>query len=493
MVTFAILGGAAACTVPTTDTVAGQVDDELVTVQAPTLRTPVVDPDAGFAPSQTSSQGEIQTAPAGTAPTGIVSLAAQMTALGTWNMIKAVGVRAGDTVTPGQTIARFDDASLRSGVAIARADAVVAAGQVPVLNTAIDDTYDKQHRIDDAITKIDDAIDQLSANRIRLAGQLSQARRQLPQLEAKRQQVAAQRRTLRTKLDQIDQQLSALRLKLAQLPPQLPDKPPLPARQRLAAAIRQLEGACAQLSTGLTTSSQVEGRLAAGIEALRAGIPRLETAISTLKTGLATARNRRAALHTARSKIIDARAELRRLRRLAVVAAEVARTGIDIARNELQLATVSAPVAGVVVDVVPVGQFLAPGATIATIREDADPTVTTWLAPDQLAGLCTRVAATVSGDWMSPGQQMKATVIRIGQRADYPPTAFATDEVHLTRAVPVTVAVSPAPEQPALPAGAPVDVRIHAASGDCPGGLTDGTAPTPIPSRPGARAGPVTP
>jgi hypothetical protein len=50
----------------------------------------------------------------------------------------------------------------------------------------------------------------------------------------------------------------------------------------------------------------------------------------------------------------------------------------------------------------------------------------------------------------------------IGDRADYPPTAFATDEVHLTRAIPVRLTLTRSSGQPQpLPPGAPVDIEIR--------------------------------
>ena len=49
------------------------------------------------------------------------------------------GVRAG------QVLVRFDSEALRANLSVARADAKVAASQVPVLDSAIDKTYDKEH------------------------------------------------------------------------------------------------------------------------------------------------------------------------------------------------------------------------------------------------------------------------------------------------------------------------------------------------------------
>ena len=467
-----IVGASAAlvipgCGSPHVLTLDGRVDDRVVVVQSPTLAMPMPSVDGGLS---TASRDTAQASPVpsgGTVPPIVAT-----TGLGSWNRVDEVWVRGGQVVRAGQILVRFDDAALRAGVAMARADAVVAASQVPVLDSAIDDTYDKQHEVEKALAKIAQAIDRLTVDRSRLSGQLSRARIQLPQLESKRRQVAGQRRALRTKLNQVERQLAALRAGLAQLPAQPPGAPQLPARKQILTAIGKLELADAQLRAGLTKLDRAGAQLKGGADKLRAGIPTLERAIVMLDRGLDKARNQQATLRKARHRIVDARAGLRRARRLAVIAAEAARAGIDVARNQLRQATVTAPVAGVVVDIVSVGQLLAPGAGVTTIREDVGPTVTSWLAPDQLSTVCPGTHAQVSGDWMPPDQRASATVSVVGQRADFPPTSFATDEVHLTRAVPVTLNIQSAVNQPALPPGAPVDVTIQTDTG-CPGVATD--------------------
>ena len=114
-----------------------------------------------------------------------------------------------------------------------------------------------------------------------------------------------------------------------------------------------------------------------------------------------------------------------------------------------------------------VGEVVAEGATLATIRERASTTLTTWVSPVQLSQICLGSQASVQADWMAAGQRLGAVVTLIGDRADYPPTSFATDEVHLTRAVPVRLTLSRSSDQPqSLPAGAPVDIQILRAAHD---------------------------
>ena len=76
-----------------------------------------------------------------------------------------------------------------------------------------------------------------------------------------------------------------------------------------------------------------------------------------------------------------------------------------------------------------------PRCDVATIREGDATSLTTWLSAAQLAQVCLGSQASVHADWMT-GEPLDAMITLIGDQADYPPTAFATDEVHLTRAVP---------------------------------------------------------
>jgi multidrug resistance efflux pump len=200
---------------------------------------------------------------------------------------------------------------------------------------------------------------------------------------------------------------------------------------------------------------------------LRTGIPKLESAITKIDDGLAKARSQRNKLHKAKSKIIEARGDLRRTRKLAVVAAEAATLGIDVAKNQKLLATVIAPASGVVVEAAKVGDVVAPGATVARIREGDANSVTTWLSPAQLSEVCLGSRAAVRADWMSNPQWLDAEITLIGHKADYPPTSFATNEVHLTRAVPVRLTLTRSSAQSqSLPPGAPVDLTFLAANDD---------------------------
>ena len=102
---------------------------------------------------------------------------------------------------------RFDSRR-GANLSVARADAKVAASQVPVLDSAIEKTYDKEHSVKSALKKINNAIRQLKSTRSKLSGQLSQGGADAARSEAA--QVQSQRQQLHDKLRQVNQQLAEL-------------------------------------------------------------------------------------------------------------------------------------------------------------------------------------------------------------------------------------------------------------------------------------------
>ncbi len=452
--------------------VSGNVDDELVTVQAPHIQIPELDLNAGFAdpPGGTTASHPVEASRPEPAAAPIAS----------WNRVATVEVPEGDQVQVGQVLVRLESEALDANLAVARADAKVAASQVPVLDSAIEETFDRQRDINSALRKINKAIRQLRIAHTTLSVQLAQARRQLPQLEAKRVELQRQRQQLGSRLAEVDERLVEVREGLAQLSSQRSNtpvprtSPTSPNRDKLLATIAELQQARTQLKSGLNQLAQADAQLITATTRLRNGIPKLERSIRQIDEGLAQARTQRTRLRKARSKIIDARAELRRTRKLAVVAADAATVGIDVAENQKLLATVTAPASGVLVHAATVGEVVAPGTTIATIRQAAASSLTTWLSPAQVAQTCLGAQALVYADWMN-GQPMDAMITLIGDRADYPPTTFATDEVHLTRAIPVRLTLTRSSGQPQpLPPGAPVDIEISPATNghSCSSGTT---------------------
>ena len=322
--------------------------------------------------------------------------------------VAAVKVAVGDTVAVGQVLARLDDSALQASLALAKADKAVAHAQVDRLAAAIDETEDAAVDLADKREEITDAIHTLTQTRHKLVKARAKLHRVRPRL--------------------VTQLYQALDL-LANYPP-VP-VPGLPTQEELRKGIRKLK-------TGLHT-------IDAGLAKIRRGLPKLDA-------GLHKARNGLKKLDDVEADLADAQGTLDDLNELAVIAAEASQVPVDLVRIQLDLLGLRSPVNGVVVQVADLGAQLAPGATIATIREDAPSTVTAWLSPTQLGSVCLGTPARITTD---SGTTADATLTRIGTSAEYPPTSVPTDEVHLTRAVEVEFTAATQ-----LPAGIGVDLSI---------------------------------
>jgi len=390
------------CGAPTELRVAGNVDTDIDVVAMPSLAMPAVNLDAGFA----SASGPVDPV-TGRQSQPISSTAARFS-LGSTSTMDEVRVAVGDHVTAGQPLGSVDSAALSAQLRAAKTDASVASAEVGVLESAIDQTYDKQHDLADARRKVTDAIDQLEATRATL-------RKTRP--------------GLRDKLNQVEAGLAAVDKAIASLPPGAPVPP------ELAAQRTQLSSARSQL---------------------KAGLKKIDAALPTLATGLKKARRGLTTLDDATAKLTDGRATLRDLLELAKIGADTMQVPVTMASAQLGLADLVAPRPGVVVSVAQPGEQLAAGASAVAIRPDGPRTVSVWLSPAQLATVCLGDAADVHADWLADGTTITASLTRIGPRADFPPSTSSTDEIHLTRAVQVEFTTN---QQ--LPAGSPVDLSIH--------------------------------
>jgi multidrug resistance efflux pump len=322
--------------------------------------------------------------------------AASLLGLGQTVRIASVAVREGDHVTAGQVVATTDPGTLEAELAIVKADKQAAKAQVDVLAAAIEETWEKAQT--------------------GLKGDLSKA---LRKLKAMRPQLVA-------KLREAEQLL-------ANYPPVPP--PGIPTPEQLKEAIAQLK---------------------AGIRKIDKGIRTIEAAQPKLKEGLAKARDGRRKLDDAAATITDVREQLTDARELAKIAAEASQIPVDLARAQVSLTELTAPVAGVVTSVAGVGDQLAAGASVVGIRPDGPSQVTAWLSPAQAAQVCRGDAARIRGDWMPAGAGVAASLTRLADSYQYPPTDVTTDEIHLTRALEVEFTATT--EQ--LPAGVPVDITI---------------------------------
>ncbi len=433
--------------------VQGTVDDALVVVTVPYLASPAVDLSAGFA-----STAE---APAGAPAAGIASFA----------RVAAVSAREGDVVDAGQPLLQLDDRLLRAQVRVAEADAKTATLRLDVLEDRIEDTREAEREIADKRAEVTDAIAELTSNRKKVKdaiAALTSTRAELKQRQAKAEKARSDLKAQRTEAGQARTGLIEKRRQaqaaLDALPPEGTPLPPgTPTREELEATIAHLTAGIAQLDTALAKLAvglrQVEAglaKLADGLKQIDTGLTEARKGLKKIEDGLAKARDGLHELDDAKQEVLDARAELIRLRRLAERAADAASVPLALARTQLDQASLSSPVAGTVVSVAAVGDLRAPGAGLATVRRGSGATATTWLSPTQASTVCAGDRATVSGDWMADGGSAAATVDWVATSAEFPPTSFATDEVHLIRAFRVQLS-SPA----ALPAGMPVTISIQ--------------------------------
>lgn len=393
---------------------AGRVVDDTVKLQVPALSMPLVNLDAGFA----QSGGAVAASP----QRSKVATAVALTGIGSVSRVTSVAVQAGDDVRVGDEIARLDSRALDANVAVAKAGLSAARAQVGVL---------------------DDALDTVASNRATLATKRGQIDSAASKLATTRTQLAAQLVSLKALLAKIEALGAG------------GGRPPLPPGGTMPTGSVPPPG-------GLPPGAPPAGGMPDPAK-LRAGIAKLTAALAKIDAGLAQVSSGRAQLASASAKLSDARRQLRDLRRLARVAVDAAKIGVQVAHYQRELSVLRSPVDGTVVSVASVGDVLAPGATVAEIRRDGPPRVTTWLAPEELGAVSVGTETEVRADWFPGGLGRKPVtgrVTNISTQAEYPPTSFATSEIHLTRAIRVETTLSDTAEQPALPPGAPVDVRF---------------------------------
>lgn len=342
-------------------------------------------------------------APALASPSGSATSPAGSLGLGTRTRVSSVEVRQGDVVEAGQVLVRFDDRLLRENVRIAEAVEDVAKARTRLLRSRRSDVGDRQAQIADARGELDSTVAELTSTRARLVGQLVQARAALARLEAM----------------------------LGSLPPSPPTTAPAPPP-----------------SPPPGTPNPA---------ALRAGISRLERPIAQIDQGLAKARAARSTLSDARSQTLTAKEALDDAIELSVLGEEASAAAVDVAKAQVDLFVVVAPVDGVVISATRPGEVWAPGATVVSLRPRAASTVRTWVSLAQARTIRIEAPARVTADW-ARGRVFSAKVVRVGEEAEMPPTSFATSVIHLTRAVRVEVALE---ESRSIPAGTPVDVWIE--------------------------------
>lgn len=398
LLTLVALAGCVAA--PQGVVVIGTVDDDLTTVSAAALAAPVLSLDAGFpAPTGRFDPVSGRTSPA-------ISTVAAAWGVGSTVRVRKVAVTVGDTVRAGQVLARLDTGPLDAAVGQAKADAAVLAASVDVLAARIEETGDARADLLQTRTDVEDAI--VTATRAR-------------------QELRRARATIRRNLPRAVAGLAAIREAIAALPPGVPVPPELAEQER---------------------------RLARAVRTMRAGLRRINAALPKVNAGIRKARAGLRRIDDGLASVADARGSLTDAHRVLALQATAGAVGVDVIRAQRALAVLVAPVDGVVVEAAAAGDQVAPGATVVALREQGPATVTAWLSTAQLGQVCTGDPATLAPDG---APSVRATLTRIGSRADYPPTSMTTEEVHLTRAVRVQFTATAA-----LPAGTPVEITVDA-------------------------------
>ncbi|HMR49901.1 MAG TPA: HlyD family efflux transporter periplasmic adaptor subunit [Arachnia sp.] len=417
-----------------TITATGRVLAASVSVQAPVLSVPQVSLDAGFrvAPDASASASPVPS----------------LLSFGAAQRVAAVEVRVGDRVEEGDVLLRFDDDALGAQVQVAEADAALAAAQVGLIDAGIVTAHDTETDLNDKRTEIADALAKGTNARADLIAKRDEARTAKAKLPEQLATVENNLAEQTAALADTDKQLARVREALAALPENAPPE----NRDPLLQAERQLSDAVSQLTDGVARLNAARGEIIAAQAQLTKAIDQLTDGIATADANLAKARDGLQEIDDGLAELGDARTALNRNRKLAVVAAEDA-APVRAAKLAKEKAIVRAPSDGVVTTIAHAGDVLAPGATVATIARPAL-VVRTWLAPEEAARVCEAAEATVVVD--SLPEPLSGRISRILPLAEYPPSHHATDQVHLTRAVPVEVTVSSS----ALPPGVPADLQL---------------------------------
>jgi len=416
--------------------VAGDVRIDSRTVVAPAITTPTVDFAVGIPSSSTpSAQGK---APASTTRSSQPVVSGKLT---------SVNVRVGDRVTQGQVIAQLDTKLLDLGVKQAKADAARSRANTAMLADTLDTLNDALDKIPSARAKafstaygaIDAAIGKAKGT---LVQQHAAAVAGKPQLEAG---IAA----AKSGIGQLEGAIAGLEAKIAQTPANDPSLPALKAqlkdlKNKLADAKKKLAGAekaLAGINTFLKQWPTILKTLATQTAAAKA---KAGTAINT-------------AIDSAKSKITDAKTKVKNAKSVLKIVSDASHIGIDLAEARRNQATILAPVSGVVTYAVPSGTVVVVGAPIVRIQPASAALVDTYLTAEQLQRIKLGSAAEIKYD-SAPGKVLHGQVATIGSIAQYPPTTFPTDVVHMTRTVKVTIRLD---SGTAPPQGTPVDILIH--------------------------------
>jgi multidrug resistance efflux pump len=419
---------------------AGDVRSVVRTISAPAISYPTVTysvqvvSNAAMGEKTQTLNGKVIAGPQASATTS-----ATMGAPVVSGRLSAVNVQVGDRVTTGTVVAQLDTATLDLGVAWAKITAEKTKNSVKVLNNSIDTIISNQNKLSTGWSQLATGKKQLATGK----AQLATAKATL--LKAKAGLLATQTQLLSAQKNrsQLEATLAALKQQAATFPPG--NVPPA-----LTAQIAKLEGLLASIDPGLA-------KVNAGLAQVNAGLATVAAGEASLKTGAAALATAGGKLVTAGDALVTAKKQVLNARNVTRIIADNADIPIAIAEAKRAQATLVSPVSGVVTQAATTGQVVIVGAPVVRVRPDERRLIDTYVSGEQLDRVRIGSPADISYD-SSGGKTLHATVAAIGSSAQYPPTSFPTDIVHMTRTVKVTLRLDSG-EHP--PEGTPVDIAIH--------------------------------
>ena len=310
---------------------------------------------------------------------------------------------------------------------------------VKVLNNSIDTIISNQDKISTGWSKLATGKAKLDTGK----QQLATAKATL--LKAKAGLLASQSQLLDAKKNraQLEAQLAAKKQQAATYPPGA--VPP-----KLLGEIAGLEKLLASIDPGLA-------KISAGLAQVNAGLAKVATGAAALQTGSAALSTAAGKLATASDALRTAKKQVVNARNVTKIIAQNADVPVELAKAKRDLATIVSPVSGWVTQAATNGQVVIVGAPVVRIQQVAPALVDTFVTPEQLAQIHVGSPADVTSD--SDGRRvLHASVAIIGADAQYPPTSFPTDVVHMTRTVNLTLRLD---SGEAPPPGTPVDISIQ--------------------------------
>ena len=367
--------------------------------------------------------------------------------------LSTVSVRVGDRVTTGSVLAQLDTNLLDLGVQQAKNNAVKTKTTVSVLNNNINTVLDNIDKLATGRDALATGKAALATGKAKIAaGEVQLGKAKATLLKAKAGLLAARKQLLAAKANRAE-----LEATLAGLKQQAAAYPPGTVPPALQAKIAQLEGLLASIDPGLAKIDANLKQVNAGLAKIASGQAQLAAAKAQLAAGAAKLATAQAQLATAADALHTAKIQVYRARDYVRIIANGANVGVVLAQAKRDQATLISPVSGTVTQAPVQGTVAIVGAPVVRIQPDGPALVDTYVTPEQLAKVRVGAPADITYD-SAPGKVLRGALQTVASDAQYPPTSFSTDVVHMTRTIKLTFRIDSGDTPPA---GAPVDIAIH--------------------------------